>query len=423
MMPNTTCRTHTVSLYLEASSDIALSMIHTFDSLNHKAKRSVCKLCRLSSNKENSYYNISPLTTIVLLLMKSGDVSPNPGPPGRKRTYNPKHPCCHCGKGVTGRSRAISCDSCDQWTHNKCAGVLSNDAYDELCSSGGEFTPLCNQCTLHALPCADDSDHPAIITQGNDLLSEIVEDAADQATTERPLDFECLHSKGLNFIHLNTRSLLPKLDELRILAANTKVAVIGITESWLDASVTDSEINITDYSILRRDRNRGNYRPISILNTLSKLFERIVYQQLNAYLQTHQLLYEHQSGFRSYYSTETCLIYLTDFIKQEQDKGNYVGMVLLDLQKAFDTVNHKIMLQKLEAIGLHESAIAWFNSYLYGRQQSVEISEAISNPMTVTCGVPQGSILGPLLFLIYILMIFTQLFAANYFCMLMIQPF
>ncbi|KAK2162389.1 hypothetical protein NP493_1525g00009 [Ridgeia piscesae] len=79
MTPNTTSRTHSVSLYLEASSDIVLSMIHKCDSLNHKAKRSVCKLCRLSSNKENSYYNISPLTTIVLLLMKSGDVSPNLG--------------------------------------------------------------------------------------------------------------------------------------------------------------------------------------------------------------------------------------------------------------------------------------------------------------------------------------------------------
>ena len=82
MMPNTTSHAHSVSLHLEASSDIVLSMIHKCDSLNHKAKRSVCKLCRLSSNKENSYYNISPLTTIVLLLMKSGDVSPNPGPSG-----------------------------------------------------------------------------------------------------------------------------------------------------------------------------------------------------------------------------------------------------------------------------------------------------------------------------------------------------
>ena len=84
---------------------------------------------------------------------------------------NPKRPCSHCGKGVTGRSRAISCDSCDQWTYIKCAGVLSNDAYDALCSSGGEFTHLCNQCTLHALPF--------------DLLSEIAEDVDDE---ERSLD-------------------------------------------------------------------------------------------------------------------------------------------------------------------------------------------------------------------------------------------
>ena len=121
MTTSATSHTHSVSLSLspEASSDIVLSVIYKFDCLNHKAKCSVCKLCRLSSNKENSYYNILPLTTIFLLLVKSGDVSPNPGPSERKRIYNPKHPCSHCGKGVTGRSRAISCDSCDQWTRHK----------------------------------------------------------------------------------------------------------------------------------------------------------------------------------------------------------------------------------------------------------------------------------------------------------------
>ena len=74
--------------------------------------------------------------------------------------------------------------------------------------------------------------------------------------SERPLDFECLHSKGLNFIHLNTGSILPKLDDLRMFAAKTKAAVIGITEFWLVASVTDSEIDIAEYTIIRRDRNR-----------------------------------------------------------------------------------------------------------------------------------------------------------------------
>ena len=114
------------------------------------------------------------------------------------------------------------------------------------------------------------------------------------------------------------------------------------------------------------------------------------------------MLYELQSGFRSSFSTDVCLIHLSDFIRKQQDKGNYTGMVILDLQKAFDTVNHKILLEKLLAMSVGEIAVQWFNSYLSGRQQLVNIADTNSDFRNVLCGVPQGSILGPLLFLVYV---------------------
>lgn len=146
----------------------------------------------------------------------------------------------------------------------------------------------------------------------------------------------------------------------------------------------------------------GNYRPVSVLSIISKILERVVYNQVDSYLQSHKLLYEFQSGFRSAFSTDTCLIHLTDHIRSESDRGNYTGMVILDLQKAFDTVNHQLLLNKLQAIGFNSRSIAWFKSYLTCREQVVNIGDATSPPLEVTCGVPQGSILGPLIFLIYV---------------------
>ena len=132
------------------------------------------------------------------------------------------------------------------------------------------------------------------------------------------------------------------------------------------------------------------------------MFERVVYDQVEAYLDQKKLLYIFQSGLRSRSSSDTCLTHLTDFIKFQMDQGHFVGMVLLDLQKAFYTVDHGSLLMKLKALCLSQDVSRWFQSYLSDRQQLVYVSGTLSSHANISCGVPQGSILGPLLFLIYV---------------------
>ena len=145
-----------------------------------------------------------------------------------------------------------------------------------------------------------------------------------------------------------------------------------------------------------------NYRPVSILCSLSKILERIVCDQVEDYLVKNSILYEFQSGFRSKYSTATCLTYLHDFVRKEISLGRYVGMVMIDLRKAFDTVNHTILCDKLKAVGFDSSTVSWFQSYLQNRTQLVNVNGVSSDVMKISCGVPQGSILGPLLFNLYV---------------------
>ena len=146
----------------------------------------------------------------------------------------------------------------------------------------------------------------------------------------------------------------------------------------------------------------NNYRPVSVLPLLSKLYERVMYNRLIDFINKHKLLYKFQFGFREQHGTEIALIILIDKIMQAFNEGEIVLGVFLDLSKAFDTVNHDILLHKLYHYGIRGIAYEWLKSYLSNRKQYVMFDDCSSGQKVVKCGVPQGSILGPLLFLLYV---------------------
>ena len=146
----------------------------------------------------------------------------------------------------------------------------------------------------------------------------------------------------------------------------------------------------------------NNYRPISIICSIAKIFEKLIYNQLSNYLNINNILSPFQSGFRSNHSTTTALVKLTNDIYSASGNSNLTGAVFIDLSKAFDLVNHYLLLDKLYAIGLSRNALLWFNSYLHYRKQCVVIQDNKSDLAVQERGVPQGSTLGPLLFSIFI---------------------
>ena len=227
------------------------------------------------------------------------------------------------------------------------------------------------------------------------------------------------NERGLKMAFLNIVSLPKKIDEINCSMANKFIDLIAFNETRLDANIPDNMIfnqaitlssfpdewKIARVIPLYKNGQRnipGNYRPISVLPAISKVMERILYDQLYSYLTTFELLSDSQFGFRKSHSTASALLDCTNEWYVNLDRKMFNLVVLIDLKKTFDTVDHQILLRKLELYGIKGQALTLLRSYLTNRNQKCQIKNSFSSERQIKCGVPQGSILGPLFFLLYI---------------------
>ena len=182
-------------------------------------------------------------------------------------------------------------------------------------------------------------------------------------------NYSSVFERGLAIDSLNINSLLSHIDELRVFISCSKVDILIINESKLDSTIHDNELYLAGFEIVRRDR-RVNGRK--------------------------------GGGFRSLHSTLTPLLEATNSWSVDMDNVFLNGVVFIDLKKAFDTIDHEIILRKMPYFGADQATITSFQSYLSNWTHRCNVNGRLSTPRTITCGVLQGSILGPLLFLMYI---------------------
>ena len=265
---------------------------------------------------------------------------------------------------------------------------ISNTMNDYFCSVGKDLASK-----------IEDAPNPMLTGENNlnpdnerfnfrPIVVQDIRDAMSKIKTSKSLGSDNISSY---FLKLAT----PYIENSLVFMFDISLETSQFPDSWKNARITP----------IFKDGDRAeksNYRPISVLPVISRLFEKLVFNQLHQYLVKYNLIHPGQSGFLKLHSTLTCLLKNTDDWYSGLDTGQMVGTVFIDLKKAFDTVDHDLLCKKLENYGVQQRELSWFRSYLSNRKQYCRVGGVDSETGEVEVGVQHGSCLGSLLFLIYI---------------------
>ena len=239
---------------------------------------------------------------------------------------------------------------------------------------------------------------------GQSLAQEIPSSEIDPLAYVNPVDgvfsFQRINVqkviKLLKAIDVSKATGLDKIPNrlLKIAADVVAPSLTGIFNQSLVTGIFPSDWKMAKVSPIFKNGSKSdlnNYRPISVIPTVAKIFEKIIYDQLYQYLNENGLLNSGQSGFRSLHSTLTALLETNDNWCVNIDRGLLNGVIFIDLKKAFDTIDEEIILKKLTKYGVDQDALKWFKSYLTNRMQRCNVNNHLSSASPLNCGVPQGS--------------------------------